>query len=160
MRKTFALALLLFQSWSTSAHELAMQPFRAGTLAEIQEIRKGKPFILFLWSAQCADCRAQFGLLRELAQATPRVPLIIVSTDGPGAGRAGHALEEFSLDKEDLWAFEVADSADIRRDVDPRWDGKLPRTYLYDASHERQAISGNLDRGRVDGWTRQVNAMH
>ncbi len=160
MTRLLALASLLLLQVSTQAHELAMQPFRAGTLAEISAIRAGKPFILFFWSAQCADCRAQFGLLRELSQATPRVPLIIVSTDGPAAARAGHALEEFSLDKEDLWAFEVADSAAIRRAVDAAWDGKLPRTYLYDASHARQTIGGKLDRGRLDGWTRQVNAMH
>ncbi len=160
MKRIFALALLLLQAGQVAAHELAMQPFRAGTLAEIQAIRTGKAFILFFWSAQCTECRAQFGLLRELAQATPRVPLIIVSTDGPAASRAGHALEQFGLDKEDLWAFEVAGSETIRRDVDARWDGKLPRTYLYDASHARQTIAGKLDRGRVDGWTRQVNAMH
>ncbi|MBM4196358.1 MAG: conjugal transfer protein TraF [Gammaproteobacteria bacterium] len=161
MRQTLlaATALLVLGS-PLRAHDLPMQYFRADSLAQITDIRSGRAFIMFFWAADCSVCTEQLALLRDLSRMTPRVPLIIVSTDGAAARSAGHVLEEYGLDKEDLWTFEVAGSAAIRKSIDPKWDGKLPRTYLYDASHARQGITGRLDRGQLDGWVRQVNAMH
>jgi hypothetical protein len=145
---------------AAGGHDLQMQPFGSDSLQQILWVRQGQAFMLFLWSANCADCSRQYALLREVARSNPRVPLLLVSTDGAAAATAGHELEAFGLHKEDLWTYATANSVEIRRAIDSRWDGRLPRTYLYDASHARQAITGNLDRGRILGWLRQVHAVH
>jgi thiol-disulfide isomerase/thioredoxin len=143
------------------AHDTEMRPFRAGSLAEITTARQGQPFILFVWSAGCEPCRQEFAFLRELARAKPRVPLVLVSTDGVGLQKSAvQALSQYGLEHEDNWIFAEAGSEALRREIDAKWDGKLPRTYLYDAAHNRQAVSGRLDRGRIDGWVRQATAMH
>lgn len=154
-------ALIVLLAAAAGAHDTTMRPFKADTLAEIGKMREGQPFILFVWSAGCEPCRQQLPFLRELSQMKPRVPLVMVSTDGPGLEKSAvQALSQLGLEHEDNWIFTEAESPALRRAIDPAWDGKLPRTYLYDAAHNRQALAGRLDRGRVDGWVRQATAVH
>lgn len=160
-RRLACLLATLALAATALAHDTPMRPFAAGSLAEIRAAREGRPFILFVWSAGCEPCRQQLPLLRELALMKPRVPLVLVSTDGTGLTKSAvQALSQHGLEHEDNWIFAQAESPALRREIDPAWDGKLPRTYLYDAAHGRQAISGRLDRGRVDGWVRQATAEH
>lgn len=157
-----ALALALAVAAAPAvAHDAPMRPFTAASLAAIRDARQGSPFILFVWSAGCEPCRQQLPFLRELAQMTPRVPLVLVSTDGQGLEKSAlQVLMQHGLEHEDNWIFTAAEAPELRRAIDPAWDGKLPRTYLYDAAHNRQALGGKLDRGRVDGWVRQATAEH
>jgi hypothetical protein len=162
MTRRLAVLLLAFLlAPPAPAHDTPMRPFQAGSLAEIKAARQGQPFILFVWSAGCEPCRQQLGLLRELARMKPRVPLVLVATDGTGLAKSAvQALSQYGLEHEDIWMFTEAESAALRREIDAAWDGKLPRTYLYDAAHGRQAVSGRLDRARIDGWVRQATAEH
>ena len=160
MKRARIALILLALSLPATAHDVTLKPLPAGGYQEMLKARQGQPFMLVLWSVACEPCRAQFPLLSDLAHANPRVPLVIVSTDGPGLEKSAvAALERYGLEHEDARIF-AGDAAALRREIDPQWDGKLPRTYLYDASHARQAVSGALDRGRIDGWTRQVTALH
>lgn len=160
-RRLALLVLALALPFAAAAHEVELKPLKTGSFEEMLAVRTGKPFMLVMWSAACDPCRKQFPLLRELARAKPRVPLVLISTDDPALARSAvKALEQYGLEHEDVWIFAESDAAKLRREIDPAWDGKLPRTYLYDASHARQAVSGALDRGRIDGWTRQVTAEH
>lgn len=160
-RRLALLLVALALPFTVAAHEVELKPLKSGSFAGMLTVRQGQPFILVMWSAACDPCRKQFPLLRDLARAKPRVPLVLISTDDPALGKSAvRALEQYGLEHEDVWIFAEADAARLRREIDPAWDGKLPQTYLYDASHARQAVSGALDRGRIDGWTRQVTAVH
>jgi hypothetical protein len=160
LRRTLVF-LLLALPCAGLAHETTFRPFVSGSYAALLAARPGQPFILFLWSTTCEPCREQFALLRELGRQSPRVPLVLVATDDiANAKAAGDILARHGLEHEDVWMFSGADTARLRREIDPRWDGKLPRTYLLDSAHQRQTIAGSLDRDRVLGWTWQATAMH
>lgn len=159
-RLALVLALVALP-FAAPGHDVTLKPLKSGSFAEMLAVRQGQPFMLVMWSAACEPCRRQFGLLRDLAQAKPRVPLVLVSTDDPTLEKSAvQALSQYGLEHEDVWIFAEPDAAKLRREIDPAWDGKLPRAYLYDASHARQVVSGPLERGRIDGWTRQVTAVH
>lgn len=161
IRRLALVLVALVLPLSAPAHDVELKPLKSGSFAGMLAARQGQPFMLVMWSAACEPCRKQFGLLSDLARAKPRVPLVLISTDDAALGKSAvQALEQYGLEHEDVWIFAEADAAKLRREIDPAWDGKLPRTYLYDASHARQTVSGTLDRGRIDGWTRQVTAVH
>ncbi len=161
IRRAALLLILVVLSPAVTAHDTEFKPFKGGSFDQLLATYRGRPFMLVLWSANCETCIRQFGLLRELSREKPRVAMVLVSTDDIATQpAAGELLSRYNLEHEDVWMFADGDTAKLRSEIDTRWDGKVPRTYLYDAAHSRQTLTGNLDRGRVFGWTQQVNAMH
>ena len=46
----------------------------------------------------------------------------------------------------------------LRYAIDPAWGGELPRSYLFDAAHRRQAHSGLLDEAQLKDWLKRQRA--
>lgn len=147
-------ACLAFGTASATAGEL--RPFAGDSLSAIQQQFAGRPFILTLWSLSCHHCVKELQTLGRLARTARTLPLVIVSTDTPAeAPEIRAALKRFGLDRLDTWVFADAVPERLRHAIDPAWRGELPRSYLFDAAHRRQAHSGMLDEERLTSWLRQ-----
>ncbi len=133
-----------------------LRPFSAGSLAAIQAHFAGKPFILTLWSLECHHCAKELQLLGRLVRENRNLPLAIVSTDSPADAQALRAaLKRHGLAQLDTWVFADAVPERLRYTIDPAWHGELPRSYLYDATHRREAHSGLLGEARLTAWLKQ-----
>ena len=145
------LALLLALAPPVAAQEI--RPFVSGSIREITAARQGKPFILGLWSLTCTHCREELSLLAGMVKKYPHLDLVLVATDTPEEGEAiGAALSQSGLGGTEAWVFADSFAERLRFEVDRKWHGELPRTYFYDATHAMTAISGKLDRQRLDLW--------
>lgn len=149
-RLCLALALLLVLIFPAAAQEL--KPFVAGSIKEITASRQGKPFILGLWSLTCTHCRDELSMLSGLIKKYPALDLVLVSTDTP-ADRTEilTTLQQLALGHAQTWVFADDFAERLRFEIDPKWHGELPRTYLYDASSFR-AFSGKLDLRQLEHW--------
>lgn len=129
----------------------AIQPFGATTLAELQQQFADRPYVVSLWSLDCAPCRQDLQLLGQLKQEDPDFPLLLISTD-PIERReeARYVLEDYQLETEVTWMFEDRFAERLRFSIDPAWFGELPRSYFFDASHTRSAHSGVLTMDLLD----------
>lgn len=137
---------------SAARGEPAFRPLRSGSFAGLVSARRGQPFLLALWSITCVPCRDEFELLRELREAHPRMPLVLVSTDDISeAALAARMIERYGMQDEESWIF-ADDPQKLRYEIDPAWYGELPRAYFYDAGHRREAVSGRLERARIEAW--------
>ena len=146
-----SLALLLALTLPAAAQEL--KPFVAGSIKEITTARQGKPFILGLWSLTCTHCREEFALLSGLVKKHPNLDLVLVATDTPEESDAiGATLRQSGLGGAEAWVFADPFAERLRFEIDPKWHGELPRTYLYDPSHKAQAFSGKPDALQVERW--------
>lgn len=147
------LILLLGLSLSAAAQEV--RPFGRGSLAEIEAARGARPFVLTLWSLTCSHCAEELTLLARLAARYPDVNVVLVSTDGPDAADAIDAtVLHHGLDRAESWVF--ADFAErLRYEIDPRWYGELPRTYLYRPGEERRTLVGRVNAQRLESWFAQ-----
>jgi thiol-disulfide isomerase/thioredoxin len=133
----------------------APQAFTRDSLRTILDARAGQAFILGFWSLNCSHCREELTLLGDMARKHPRLPVVLVSTDSPEDAAAIHAaLNEYSLEGRETWVFADPDSERLRYQIDRRWYGELPRTYLYEADGTATAVSGRLDAGRLEDWVR------
>ena len=131
------------------------RPFVSGSLQHIIDTHAGKPFILGFWSLSCSHCREELTLLGHMLRKYPRLPVVLVSTDSPDDGAAiGAALKGHSLEGRESWVFADPDSDRLRYQVDRRWYGELPRTYLYEKDGSATAYSGNVDAPRLEDWMR------
>ncbi len=99
---------------------------------------RGRTVVLHFWASWCDACREEFPRLRsrfrELAAQGARVELI--SIDRPEDSEKAQAmLKEFGLSKLPAILVDAPDPDPVVRAVgDPRWDGTLPATFVYDAS--------------------------
>lgn len=148
---------LVFGAACALAGEL--RPFTADSLPAIQKRLAGRPFILTLWSLTCHHCVRELQTLGRLARGGSRLPLVIVSTDTPAeSGEIRAALKRFGLGHLDTWVFDDAMPERLRYAIDPAWRGELPRSYLFDAAHRREAHSGLLEEARLRDWLRRQGA--
>lgn len=159
MRRYLFVLLLAITPLSAIAGEL--RPFTAGSLSTIKTEFSGQPFVLALWSTDCTHCAKELRMLGKLARADRSLPLVIVSTDTPdGAADIHAALKRFGLGHLDTWVFSDAVPERLRHAIDPSWRGELPRAYLFDADHRREAHSGMLGEAQLKDWLRKKRANH
>lgn len=144
-------AVLVFAA-SASAREPA--PFTVESLEKIKAQYTGRPFILNLWSVnECSYCIAELTLLGKLAKTQRRLPLVLVATDSPEFAPAMQkTLNPLGLAGVDSWVFDDPIPERLRHAIDPSWYGELPRTYLYDARHQRETVVGVLSEQRLRAW--------
>lgn len=151
------LALLLALVPPVAAQEI--RPFVSGSIKEITAARQGKPFILGMWSLTCTHCREELALLSGLIKKHPDLDLVLVATDTPEEGEAISAtLRQSGLGSAEAWVFADPFVERLRFKIDPKWHGELPRTYLYDPSHQALAFSGKLDAIQLEQWLKKYPA--
>lgn len=152
MLKYGILFLLLCTSFVVTA-EQPVKIFKTGTYAQLLEQRHNKPFMLVFWSLDCPPCYKELVMLSEVMQKQPLLELVVVSTDKPSdIGEIRQKLNRFGLKNINTWVFDNDIAQQLRYEIDPGWYGELPRSYLFNAKHNRQAISGVLNSSVLQHW--------
>lgn len=130
-----------------------LHPFKAGSLTEIMAARVGKPFILLFWSMDCASCMREMDDLSSVVSKNSDLDLVMVATDEISFAKDVEAmLEKHKLQQVEAWIFADPDAQLLRYKVDPSWFGELPRSYFYDAAHNRLPHSGILTIEHINAW--------
>ncbi|MEO1767250.1 TlpA family protein disulfide reductase [Thiobacter aerophilum] len=156
MRRALAFAFLCCVALTAQA-QMPLRPFVSGSLAAIEAAQGGRPFLLSFWSVDCAPCRAELAQLARLARAHPQLTIVLVSTDPPGAAEDVQAvLDQYAPAWAERWIFADPFSERLRFEVDPRWHGELPRSYLYGPGGRVEGISGPIDPQRLAAWLKSV----
>lgn len=151
--KKALLALALAFSLCQPAAAGELRPFAKGEMQRILEARQGRPFALLLWSIDCPYCKVIMERFNALAREKSGLDLVVVSTDGIGERQAIlTVLEAHGLGQRATWAFAGEAPERLRYEIDRRWGGELPRTYLFDARHQFTAFSGPLPETAVQQW--------
>lgn len=151
MRVLLLLAVLL--PALVHAEEPMLKPFQRGSARAIAEARAGHPFVLAFWSVDCVHCRAELEQLAALSRAHPQLDLVLVSTDPPEAAQGVlDVLRQYELPRAEHWVFADDFTERLRFEVDPRWHGELPRTYLHGPGTAVEAITGRIDMQHLNRW--------
>lgn len=148
------LASLFFTQTGRAAEPV---PFTTDSLAKIEAQYAGRPFILSMWSVDgCSHCITELTLFGKLAKTYKNLPLVLVSIDGPEFIPALiKTTRRLGLENTQSWIFNDDIPERLRAVIDPAWRGEIPRTYLYDARHRREAIAGLVSETKVTSWLKQ-----
>lgn len=156
-RSIITFVLLWLWTWTIHAAPLAPRAFVPGSMSEIAAAYDGKPFILAFWSTSCVHCKANLALFGRLLRQHPNLPLVLVSTDSPEENPAIAAiLATHQLGDLQSWVFSDPFVERLYFEIDRRWHGELPRTYLYDAAHRARAVTGKLDETETARWVQAL----
>jgi thiol-disulfide isomerase/thioredoxin len=134
---------------------LASAPAALPVLRTPDEVRKlpaevapGKPVVLHFWATWCLPCVEELPALaktlRELEGAGGRA--VFLSLDLPrNAELARRTLDEHAAGFAQF-LLDAPDADPILAAVDPKWDGALPATFVYDRRGARVAsLIGDTD---------------
>ncbi len=157
MIKSPAICLMFLAMWtSASAASETLKAFQVGSIEEIAADRNNQSFIVVLWSVDCPPCLVELNHIQQYRKSFSKISLVLVATDGPQyAETVEQILYDNKLEQMDNWNFTGSIPERLRYSIDPDWYGELPRTYFYDASHQRIAYSGALTRIMLDRWLNQ-----
>ncbi len=133
-----------------SAQADNIQDFGTQTFAQLKSQFAGKPFIVSLWSVDCAPCRVELDMLGKLKQADADFPLVVISTDSlDKREEAVDILQGYGLDGVPTWMFADTFVERLRFSIDPQWYGELPRSYFFAPDHSFKAHSGILTADKL-----------
>lgn len=130
-----------------------IKEYGTGSYKNILAERQAKPFVLVFWSLDCPPCYQELATLQTLLVKHPNLDLVLVSTDPVSAiDNIRRVLDKNKLNQADTWVFSDAVSQRLRYEVDSAWYGELPRSYLFDATHQRQTVSGIMQPAILETW--------
>ena len=96
-----------------------------------------KPAVLHFWATWCGACQEEFPALRSRLLALPGdgVSLQLVSIDRPAdVAKAQEMLATYGLAALPAIVLDAPDPEPVMKFIgEPRWDGSLPATFVFDA---------------------------
>ena len=97
----------------------------------------GKPVVLHFWATWCDACREEFPALRPRLLSLPGrgVGVELISIDRPeDSAKAREMLGQYGLSALPALLIDAPDPDPVAQAVgDPKWDGTLPATFVFDA---------------------------
>lgn len=127
-------------------------------------VGRGKPVVLHFWATWCGACREEFPALRARLLSLPGsgVGVELVSIDRPGdSAKAREMLGEYGLSTLPALLLDAPDPDPVAKAVgDPKWDGTLPATFVFDARGKlvRSFIGRISPPAALDRAVRKVRA--
>jgi thiol-disulfide isomerase/thioredoxin len=148
---TLLLLILSITSLQSEAQESFIKSFGPGSYQQILRENADQPFVLMLWSVDCPSCLKDMALVRDIQKKRPELKIVMLSTDDPNAtGEVKTIISRYQLDSLENWVFGSDDAQKLRYEIDPSWYGELPRTYFFNASHQRIGKSGTMTMEEFD----------
>jgi len=161
-RELLALALLLALLAPAPALDSATQlkPFGRGSWHELTKAHAGRPTIVHFWGVTCGPCKIELPQLGAFMKDHPGIDMVTISADFvpdlPAATRA--MLERSGLALAENWIFDgFADR--LRFEIDPTWQGDIPRTLLITREGEMTTIEGSAEMTDLEQWSARQLAV-
>ena len=146
-----ALLLALLLALPARAAELA--PFTRGSYAALKAEAAGAPLVVHFWALSCAPCLVELPGWARMARAHPGMRLVLVNTDPPEAEpQVKRMLERMGVGRLRNLAFADRFAARLRYEVDPQWQGELPRTDLVAPNGTTRGVLGMFHRPELEAW--------
>ncbi|BEV44072.1 hypothetical protein CRBSH125_02550 [Afipia carboxidovorans] len=156
MRYAFValLGLLVLASNATSASATEIKPFERGSWQAIRAAHAGRPTLVHFWGVTCGPCKVELPELGKFAKAHPGIDVVMIDADlVPNSIQAVTAmLTKAGLDKTERWMFGDSYAERLRYEIDPKWQGDIPRTLLIAVDGTITTIEGSADISNLEKW--------
>jgi thiol-disulfide isomerase/thioredoxin len=158
MRFSSALALLLgliALPALTAANTEDVHAFGRGSWQHIRKAHAGEPLIVHFWGVTCGPCRAEMPQWGKFLSERPDLHLVTVDADlVPNTPTAVVTmLAESGLSaRAENWMFSDEFVERLRYEIDPHWQGEIPRTVLIAADGTTTALEGVADFAEIGAW--------
>lgn len=153
-RLLFAVALV----WALLPQHLAahdqLHAFQRGSWQAILHAHAGRPTMVNFWGVTCGPCKVELPLLGQFVKDNPGVDVVTVNADlVPNAPEATLSmLAKAGLSSVENWTFSDGFVERLRFEIDPNWQGDIPRTMLIARDGKVTIMEGIVDFADVRKW--------
>lgn len=153
-RILFALAAVLFAGVAVADATFEIRPFERGSWQAIRQAHVGRPTLVHFWGVTCGPCKVELPQLGKFAKSHPGVDVVMIDADlvpnTPAAVRA--TVSQAGLASAENWVFGDTFTERLRYEVDPKWQGDIPRTVLIGKDGLMTTIEGAADISKLEKW--------
>jgi thiol-disulfide isomerase/thioredoxin len=166
MKRQLASLLLLsalLASAPASEGQEQLRPFGRGSWQDLVRAHAGHPTLVHFWGVTCGPCKTELPLFGAFMRDHPGIDVVTISADLvpdlPAATRS--MLQKAGLGAAENWVFSDGFVERLRFEIDPAWQGEIPRTVLIATDGNMTTIEGSADMGDVAKWSdTQAPAAH
>jgi thiol-disulfide isomerase/thioredoxin len=134
-----------------------LKPFERGSWQDILRSHAGRPTIVHFWGVTCGPCKVELPLLGGFMRDHSAIDLVTISADLvpdlPDATRM--MLEKSGLRSAENWIFSDGFVERLRFEIDPGWQGDIPRTMLISREGTITTIEGSAEMTELQKWSDQ-----
>jgi len=148
----FVVALLA--STGGFAKDGDLRPFKRGSWQEIRQAHAGRPTVVHFWGLTCGPCRVEMPQWGKLLRERSDLDLVAIDADliPNQVEDASEMLARTGLAGAENWIFDDPFTERLRFEIDPRWQGEIPRTMLIARDGKSITIDGVADLAQVRAW--------
>jgi thiol-disulfide isomerase/thioredoxin len=132
-----------------------LKPFGRGSWQELLHSHAGRPTIVHFWGVTCGPCKVELPLLGTFMKDHPAIDMVTISADLvpdlPDATRS--MLEKSGLSHAENWIFNDGFVERLRFEIDPGWQGDIPRTMLITREGVIATLEGSAEMAEVEKWS-------
>jgi thiol-disulfide isomerase/thioredoxin len=156
MKRMLCAAMLLAIGLSTaSAVELAkLRSFERGSWRQLLRAHAGHPTLVHFWGVTCGPCKVELPQLGTFMRQHPSVDVVTIDADlVPNSDAAALSmLQGAGLASAENWMFGDGFAERLRYEIDPAWQGDIPRTILISGNGDVTAIEGATEPATLQKW--------
>ncbi|MCA6114133.1 TlpA family protein disulfide reductase [Bradyrhizobium sp. WSM 1738] len=150
----FLLACLNAAPAAEAPSEPALKPFVRGSWQEMLRSHAGRPTLVHFWGVTCGPCKVELPLLGQFMKEHSELDVVMISADLvpnlEGPTRA--MLEKAGLASAENWIFSDGFVERLRFEIDPAWQGDIPRTLLIARDGTVTTIEGSAEIPDLQKW--------
>ncbi|QOZ25796.1 TlpA disulfide reductase family protein [Bradyrhizobium sp. CCBAU 51753] len=156
MKRHLLAALMLFVVLSPAAAEQGMlKPFERGSWQKLLRAHAGHPTLVHFWGVTCGPCKVELPELGRFMKDHPGIDVVTISADlVPNLPEATRAmLDRAGLASAENWIFGDGFAERLRFEIDPAWQGDIPRTMLVARDGTVTTIEGSAEIADLNKWS-------
>ena len=158
----FALFGLVALTASSTAAPPSLKPFERGSWREVLRAHAGRPTLIHFWGVTCGPCKIELPQLGKFMADHPEIDVVTVSADlVPNLDAATQAmLDKAGLAAAENFIFNEGYVERLRFEIDPSWQGDIPRTVLVTRNGSVATIEGSAEISDLDKWSSEQLRPH
>ncbi|GMO27916.1 TlpA family protein disulfide reductase [Bradyrhizobium sp. TM233] len=165
MRRRFARILglcILVASATALAAPPTLKPFERGSWQGVLKGHTGRPTLVHFWGVTCGPCKVELPLLGRFAKDHPEIDVVTISADlVPNLPAATQSmLDKAGLSSTENFVFNDGFVERLRFEIDPAWQGDIPRTMLISPEGTITTIEGSAEIADLEKWSAQQLSKH
>jgi thiol-disulfide isomerase/thioredoxin len=149
------MVLIAILHTAATSETSALKPFERGSWQQLLGSHAGRPTLVHFWGVTCGPCKVELPQLGEFMKRHPAVDFVTIDADlVPNSDAAALSmLREAGLSSAENWTFSDGFAERLRYEIDPAWQGDIPRTVLISPNGDIATIEGTTDPSALEKWS-------
>jgi thiol-disulfide isomerase/thioredoxin len=155
-RKLMAAMMLLVSVVASSASEpTRLKSFERGSWQKLLRLHAGHPTLVHFWGVTCGPCKVELPELGRFTKQNPSIEVVTIDADlVPNSDTAALSmLKDAGLSSAENWMFNDGYAERLRYEIDPAWQGDIPRTILISGNGNVTTIEGSAESAVLQKWS-------